>query len=89
MTRNDDRAKLETMATLTLNDLPEELYAGLERAARSNGRTVEEEAVSRLGAGGATLAGVKPSLLAAAWRERLSGRDLGDVVDDVRAERAR
>lgn len=36
------------MATLTVEDLPDELYAALSRAAKENGRSINDEAIVRL-----------------------------------------
>lgn len=76
------------MRALSIRNLPDEVYDALKAMAAANHRSMQEqvrcliEREARLAAG--------PGLAAAReWRIRLSGRTLGDTVEDVRQDRAR
>lgn len=73
---------------LSIRNLPDEVYGALKEMAAANHRSMQEqvrciiEREARLATGGGMLA-------AREWRMRLSGRVLGDTVEDVRQDRAR
>ena len=76
------------MPALFIQDVPDEIYAALERVAVLNRRSVQQEVILRL-------ASVRldeqtaPLARAEALRARLSGRPIGDTVAEIRAERLR
>ena len=76
------------MTTLTIRDVPEDLHRTLTALAARNRRSLQAQVLILLEAA-RRLDG--PSALdeARAIRERLAGQPLGDVVQDVRDERAR
>jgi plasmid stability protein len=77
-----------TMKALSIRNLPDEIYDALKAMAAANHRSLQEqvrciiEREVRLTAGNGLEA-------ARAWRMKLAGRNLGDTVEDVRADRAR
>lgn len=76
------------MKALSIRNLPDEVYGALKEMAAANHRSMQEqvrciiERETRLYAGGGMVA-------AREWRMRLSGRVLGDTIEDVRQDRAR
>jgi plasmid stability protein len=76
------------MKALSIRNLPDEVYGALKVMAAANHRSMQEqvrciiEREARLVTGGGLAA-------AREWRRRLSGRPLGDTVEDVRQDRAR
>lgn len=76
------------MKTLTVRNVPDTVYDQLADWARENHRSLQEQARHLLEMN------VKlrsPCVLeeAAAYRVRLAGRQLGNVVEDIRRERER
>ena len=76
------------MKTMTVREVPDEVYAVIRREAEANHRSLQEqvryvlEKEARLRDGGFASA-------ARQWRSKLAGRKLGDAVQDIRAGRAR
>lgn len=76
------------MKTLTIREVPDEVYAVIRREAESGHRSIQEQVryvlakEARLREGGFRQA-------AATWRRKLAGRKLGDTVADIRSGRAR
>lgn len=76
------------MKALSIRNLPDEVYEALKKMAATNHRSMQEqvrcmiEREARLAAGSGLAE-------ARAWRVRLTGRSLGDTVEDVRQDRAR
>jgi plasmid stability protein len=74
------------MKTLTIRNLPDETYRALVLRAQRNRRSLQQEALLLLertramGSGGSLRR-------AEAIRERLQGRDLGNVVQEIREQR--
>ncbi len=76
------------MKTITVRNIPDDLYRDLRRLAEQNRRSLQQQTLvllerarlSRLGS---------PMQRAAEIRQRLAGRTLGDTVAEVRAERER
>jgi hypothetical protein len=76
------------MKTLTIRDVPDEVYDAIVREAKAGQRSIQEQVrfvlakESRLRQGG---------FLAAArqWRRRLADRDLGDTLAELREGRER
>jgi plasmid stability protein len=76
------------MKTLTVREVPDEVYAVICKEAATNQRSIQEqvrqilakEALLRQGGFGAA---------ARQWRTKLAGRELGDAVKDIREARAR
>jgi plasmid stability protein len=77
-----------TMKTITLRGVPDEVYAFLRGLAARNRRSMQEQ-VKCLLEQEARLLQASTVAVALEWRQRLDGRAWGDVVDDVRLERAR
>lgn len=76
------------MKALSIRNLPDDVYEALKAMAAANHRSMQEQ-VRYLIEREARLA-ASPGLAAArAWRVRLTGRNLGDTVEDVRLDRAR
>lgn len=76
------------MKTLSIRNLPDDVYDALKALAAANHRSMQEqvrcliEREVRLAAG--------PGLATArVWRTRLAGRNLGNTVEDVRLDRTR
>ncbi len=76
------------MRALSIRNLPDDVYEALKAMAAANHRSMQEQVRSLIERETRLAAG---SGLAAAreWRIRLSGRNLGDTVEDVRQDRAR
>ncbi len=74
------------MPTITVRDVPEELLHQLKALAERNSRSLQQQLLVLLEQ---VRIFDRPSAFdrAAAIREGLKGRTLGDVVADVRAER--
>jgi plasmid stability protein len=76
------------MATLTIRRIDDATYRSLAELARSRNRSLQQEALSILQQEVlARTAGLSSE--AAGWRQRVAGRDLGDVVADLRTDRGR
>lgn len=76
------------MKTLTVREVPDEVYAVIRHEAETNQRSIQEqvryilakEALLRQGGFGAA---------ARQWRAKLASRNLGDTVKEIREARAR
>lgn len=76
------------MKTLTVREVPDEVYAVIREEASTNQRSIQEqvryiltkEAHLRRGGFGAA---------ARQWRAKLAGREMGDTVKDIREARER
>lgn len=78
----------DELPALTIRNVPDDLYALLKRLAEQNRRSLQQEALVRLEA--ARVHAVEsPLARAEAIRARLSGRDFGNTVEDIREERDR
>lgn len=75
------------MKVLTVRNVPDDLYALLTRRAEAHRRSLQQEALMLL----ERARTFDESVIhrARAIRQRLAGRSLGDMVNDVRAERQR
>ncbi len=76
------------MKTITVRNIPDDVYDAIAELARRNRRSLQQQVVSLLERA-RRLHGEPPLARAAALRERLAGRDLGDTVEAVREERRR
>lgn len=76
------------MATLTIRDIPPDLYRYLKSLAARHRRSLQQQVLVLLQAAEAYDTPL-PSERLALFREQFKGKDFGDVVEDVRAERAR
>lgn len=76
------------MPALTIRDVPEDLYRLLKRLAERNRRSLQQELLIQL-EHARLRATDSPLERARVLRESFAGRDMGDVVAEVRAERAR
>lgn len=76
------------MKSLSIRNLPDDVYAALKVMATANHRSMEEQVrcIIEREARFATATGLA---VARAWRMQLAGRNLGDTVEDVRQDRAR
>jgi hypothetical protein len=76
------------MKSLTLKNVPDELYSQLQAWAKKNHRSLQEqvklllEKEVRLVKGGQLV-------IARKWRQILTDRNWGNIVDDIRKERNR
>ncbi len=76
------------MRTLTIRNVPEDVYRSLKATAVRNHRSIQQQVLVLL----ETLRRLdteSPLTEAASMRARLAGRDLGDSVAEIRAERER
>lgn len=71
------------MRTLTVRTMPDSVYAQLADWAKENRRSLQEQARHLLEMD-VRLRGTSVMEEAAAYRARFSGRNLGNVVEDVR-----
>lgn len=76
------------MATLTIRDVPDDVYEALKQLAERNRRSLTQQVVVLLEQV-RSLPRTPPSVQAAAIRARLAGRELGDTIAELRAERDR
>ncbi len=76
------------MKTLTVREVPEEVYAAIRRDAKSCRRSIQEQ-VRYVLAKEAQLREGRISSSARLWRGRLKTRAQADCVGDIRAARAR
>ena len=76
------------MKTITVRNIPDDVYRAVADLAKRNRRSVQQQVVSLLERA-RRLHGEPPLARAAALRSRLAGRDLGDTVKEVREERQR
>ena len=76
------------MKTLTIRNVPHNLYAALAELAERNGRSIQQQLLILLDRA-RLLQGDPPSAKAAKIRQKLKNRQLGDSVAEVRSERHR
>ena len=76
------------MKTLTVRNVPDDLYKRLVGLARSNRRSLQQQILTLLEQV-RWQQGRDPLAAARAIRRELEGRELGDTVADLRRERAR
>ncbi len=76
------------MKTLTIRNVPEAVHAQLAAWVEENHRSLQEQARHLLEMN-VKLQAACVMEKAAAYRVRLGGRQLGNIVEDVRKERAR
>lgn len=76
------------MKTLTVREVPDEVYAVIREEAATNQRSIQEQVryilskEARLRRGGFGTA-------ARQWRAKLAGREMGDTVKEIREARER
>lgn len=76
------------MKTLTIRNVPDELYSSIVKIARKNRRSMQQEILSILEKA-RIVYGESPVDRAKKIRLNLTGRKLGDAVKEIRAERNR
>lgn len=76
------------MKTMTVRGLLDEVFEFLRQLAAQNRRSLQEQ-VKTLLEQDAQLLQASSVGQASAWRTRLAGRAWGNLVDDIREERAR
>lgn len=76
------------MKTLTIRNIPDDLYQVVSRVASRNRRSIQQQLMVLLEKMRA-LDSESPVTRAAAIRSRLAGRNLGNTVDEIREDRAR
>lgn len=76
------------MKALSIRNLPDDIYEALKAMAAANHRSMQEQ-VRCLIERETRLANGPGLAMAGEWRTRLSGRNLGDTVADVRRDRER
>lgn len=76
------------MKTLTVRNVPDDLYQALSMLATRNRRSLQQQVLVVLERA-RVLDQPSPVRRAAEWRTRLRGRRLGDTVAEVREERRR
>ncbi len=74
------------MKAITLRNVPDDLHQALVRLAQRNRRSLQQQLLVLLEQA-RSLDGESPLRRAAELRQRLAGRDLGDTVAEIRAER--
>ncbi|MCX7002210.1 MAG: hypothetical protein NTV22_02925 [bacterium] len=76
------------MKTLTIREVPDEVYTTLRDCAVVNHRSLQEQVVTILERETKLVRGSQASRVLR-WRQRLAGRQLGNIVADIRRERQR
>ncbi len=76
------------MKNMTIRNVPEDLHRAIVDLARRNHRSIQQQVIVLLERA-RRLHGDSPTELAASWRRRLEGRELGDTVEEIREERTR
>ena len=76
------------MKSLSIRNLPDDVYDALKTMAKANHRSIQEQ-VRCLIERETRLLGSADLLKAREWRTRLAHRSLGDTVADVREDRER
>ena len=76
------------MKTLTVREVPDEVYQALKGWAAQNNRSLQEQVRSILSR---EVRLIREGRMddARRWRERLAGRDWGDVAAEIRRDRGR
>ncbi len=74
------------MKIITIRNVPDDLYGVITRLAERNRRSIQQQLLSILER--ARILDIQsPTSRAEQIRNRLSGRDLGDTVNEIRQER--
>ena len=76
------------MKAISIRNVPDRIYAGLQVLAKTNRRSLQEQ-IKLILEQEVKLANRSFLANAAEWRNRLQGRDLSDTVKLVRRERER
>lgn len=76
------------MKSISIRNVPEEIYSALQEMARANRRSLQEQIKHILESEVILLRG-SPLSRAGQWRKRLKGRKFTDTVDTVREDRSR
>ena len=76
------------MKTMTIRNIPDDLYRTITRIAQKNRRSLQQQVLSILDHA-RVLDGESPVERAAVIRQRLEGRKLGNTVEEIRKERFR
>ena len=76
------------MKTVTIRNVPNDLYDTLAELAKRNRRSLQQQLLVLLDRA-RLLNGVPPGVKAAEMRKKLSNRNLGDTVAEIRLERNR
>lgn len=76
------------MKVMTIRNVPDSVYRAVSRLAERNRRSLQQQVLTLLERA-QRLEGESPVRRASEIRERLSGRDLGDTVTEIRKERQR
>ena len=76
------------MKAFTIRNIPDDLYRIIARIAQRNRRSIQQQVLSILDRA-RVLDSESPVKRAMTIRQNLSGRELGDTVDEVRKERMR
>ena len=76
------------MKALSVRDVDEKVYAHLSALAKANGRSLQSH-VRMILEREVRMAMASDVESGRQWRERLAGREWGDVVADIRRERER
>ncbi len=77
------------MKTLTIRNVPDDVYETLAALAKRNRRSLQQQVLVLLEKVRDLDRPSSPTTTAAQWRNRLKGRPLGDTVAEVREERSR
>lgn len=77
------------MRTLTIRSISDEVYETLKRCAKRSHRSLQEQARVILERETTLIRGATAPARARQWRKLLEGRRLGNIVADLRRERAR
>ena len=76
------------MKTVTIRNVPNDLYDTLTELAKRNRRSIQQQLLVILERA-RLLNGAPPGVKAAEMRKKLSNRSLGDTVSEIRSERNR
>ena len=76
------------MKTLTLRNIPEDLYDTILELAKRNRRSIQQQLLVILDRA-RILNETPPGIHAAEMRRKLAGRVLGDTISEIRSERDR
>ena len=76
------------MKTVTIRNVPNDLYDSLAELAKRNRRSIQQQLLVLLDRA-RLLNGVPPGVNAAKMRKKLLNRNLGDTVSEIRFERNR
>lgn len=79
---------VKSMKAMSLRNIPDDIYRGLQEMARSNRRSLQEQTKYLLEQEVKLRQG-SYIIKAAAWRNRLKNRNFSDTVADIREDRQR